>query len=147
MLGRESIRSHPGECGTARDWRVTGQKAWTTWAHLADFAVLLARTDPDAPEHKGLTYFLIAMRQPGVQVLPLRHIGGEADFNEVFLDSALMPGSQRVGDIRSGSGGVDCIGGVGTRPLIRLARERSSRGLSSGLGRSADAPPARPAVA
>jgi Acyl-CoA dehydrogenase, middle domain len=79
MLGRESVRSQPGQCGTARDWRVTGQKVWTTWAHLADFTALLARTDPDASNHKGLTYFLIATRQPGVQVLPLRHIGGEVD--------------------------------------------------------------------
>jgi alkylation response protein AidB-like acyl-CoA dehydrogenase len=134
-----------------QDWRVTGQKVWTTWAHLADFGVLLARTDPDVPKHEGLTYFLIAMRQPGVEVRPLRHIGGEIDFNEVFLDGALVPDSQRVGEAGdgwrvaratlsgerqmvsgSGSGGVDRIGGAGAGRLIRLARQRSEQGLPYG---------------
>ena len=67
-------------------WIVTGQKVWTTWAHLADFGVLLARTDTDAPKREGITYFLLDLHQPGVEVRPLRHIGGEVDFNEVFLD-------------------------------------------------------------
>jgi alkylation response protein AidB-like acyl-CoA dehydrogenase len=125
------------------DWTVTGQKVWTTWAHLADFAVLLARTDPDAPKRKGITYFLVDMHQPGVEVRPLRHIGGEVDFNEVFLDRARVPDAQRVGDVGDGwrvanatlsgerqmvsgegSGGVDRIGGSGTRRLLTLARER-----------------------
>jgi alkylation response protein AidB-like acyl-CoA dehydrogenase len=133
------------------NWRITGQKVWTTWAHLADFGVLLARTDPDVPKHQGITYFLIDMRQPGVQVRPLRHIGGEVDFNEVFLDGAVVPDSQRVGEVGggwrvaratlsgerqmvsgSGSGGVDRIGGTGTRRLIQLARERSAQGLPHG---------------
>ncbi|MGI8335571.1 acyl-CoA dehydrogenase family protein [Actinomadura scrupuli] len=132
-------------------WRITGQKVWTTWAHLADFGVLLARTDPDVPKRKGITYFLIDMRQPGVDVRPLRHLGGEVDFNEVFLDGALVPDSQRVGEVGagwrvaratlsgerqmvsgSGSGGVDRIGGSGTRRLIRLARERTELGLPRG---------------
>jgi alkylation response protein AidB-like acyl-CoA dehydrogenase len=133
------------------DWRVTGQKVWTTWAHLADFAVLLARTDPAVPKHQGITYFLIDMRQPGVEVRPLRHIGGEVDFNEVFLDGAVVPDSHRVGAAGdgwrvaratlsgerqmvsgSGSGGVDRIGGTGARRLVRLARERSAQGLPYG---------------
>jgi alkylation response protein AidB-like acyl-CoA dehydrogenase len=124
-------------------WVVTGQKVWTTWAHLADFAVLLARTDPGAPKRKGITYFLVDMHQPGVDVRPLRHIGGEVDFNEVFLDHAHVPDAQRVGDVGDGwrvanatlsgerqmvsgegSGGVDRIGGSGTRRLLTLARER-----------------------
>jgi alkylation response protein AidB-like acyl-CoA dehydrogenase len=132
-------------------WRVTGQKVWTTWAHLADYGVLLARTDPGVPKRQGITYFLIAMHQPGVEVRPLRHIGGEVDFNEVYLDGAFVPDAQRVGDIGdgwrvaratlsgerqmvsgSGSGGVDRIGGSGTRALIRLARERSAQGLPHG---------------
>jgi alkylation response protein AidB-like acyl-CoA dehydrogenase len=132
-------------------WRITGQKVWTTWAHLADFGVLLARTDPDVPKRKGITYFLIDMHQPDVDVRPLRHIGGEVDFNEVFLDGAVVPDSQRVGEVGegwrvaratlsgerqmvsgSGSGGVDRIGGSGTRRLIRLARERTEQGLPHG---------------
>ena len=70
------------------EWIITGQKVWTTWAHLADFAVLLARTSPDAPKRKGITYFLIDLHQPGVEIRPLRHMGGEVDFNEVFLDTS-----------------------------------------------------------
>ncbi len=69
-------------------WVVTGQKVWTTWAHVSDFAVLLARTDVEVPKRDGLTYFLLDLRQPGVEIKPLRHIGGEIDFNEVFLDGA-----------------------------------------------------------
>jgi alkylation response protein AidB-like acyl-CoA dehydrogenase len=125
------------------DWVVTGQKVWTTWAHLADFAVLLARTEPDVPKRAGLTYFLLAMHQPGVDVRPLRHIGGDVDFNEVFLDGARAPDVQRVGAVGegwkvanatlsgerqmvagSGSGGVDRIGGSGVARLLRLAHER-----------------------
>ena len=70
------------------DWVVTGQKVWTTWAHVSDWAVLLARTDADVPKRQGLTYFLIHLHQPGVEVRPLRHLGGEVDFNEVFLNAA-----------------------------------------------------------
>ncbi|GAB2861979.1 acyl-CoA dehydrogenase family protein [Actinocorallia aurea] len=132
-------------------WRITGQKVWTTWAHLADYGVLLARTDPDVPKRKGITYFLIKLDQPGVDVRPLKHIGGEVDFNEVYLDGAYVPDEQRIGPVDegwkvaratlsgerqmvsgSGSGGVDRIGGSGTRRLIGLAIERSERGLPYG---------------
>ena len=70
---------------------MTGQKVWTTWGQDADFAILLARTDPSRPKNKGITYFLIDMHQPGVDVRPLRHISGEVEFNEVFLDQARVP--------------------------------------------------------
>ncbi len=68
---------------------------WTTWAHFSDFGVLLARTDPDVPKRQGITYFLLDLHQPGVEVRPLRHIGGEVDFNEVFLDRAVVPDDMR----------------------------------------------------
>src|SRR5207302_10943946 len=84
------------------EWVVTGQKVWTTWAHLADFAVLLARTDADVPKREGLTYFVLALRRPGVTVRPLRHMGGEIDFNEVFLDRARVPDAHRVGVVGEG---------------------------------------------
>jgi alkylation response protein AidB-like acyl-CoA dehydrogenase len=133
------------------EWIVDGQKVWTTWAHLSDFGVLLARTDPDVPKRRGITYFLVDLHQPGVTVRPLRHIGGEVDFNEVFLDGARVPDAARVGAVGdgwkvagatlsgerqmvsgAGSGGVDRIGGVGVTRLVELARRRSADGLAGG---------------
>ena len=84
------------------EWILTGQKVWTTWAHVSEYAVCLARTDPSQPKRKGITYFLVDLRVPGVMVRPLRHIGGEVDFNEVFLDGVRVPGFHRVGAIGDG---------------------------------------------
>ncbi len=122
-------------------WRLTGQKVWTTWAHVADWGVCLARTDPDVPKRRGITYFLVDLHAPGVEVRPLRHLTGEVDFNEVFLDGVPVPDGQRVGDVGAGwavagatlsgerqmvsgagSGGVDRIGGSGAEALVALAR-------------------------
>ena len=127
------------------DWTITGQKVWTTWAHHSDWAVLLARTDPTVPKRKGITYFLLHLHQPGVDVRPLRHITGEVDFNEVFLDGAVVPDSQRIGGIDdgwrvagatlsserqmvagAGSGGVDRIGGSGIEHAIEVAQQRGA---------------------
>ncbi len=132
-------------------WSLTGQKVWSTWAHEADFGVILARTDPDEPKRRGITYFLVGLRQPGVEVRPLRHITGEVDFNETFLDGAVVPDTQRVGAVGdgwkvanatlsgerqmvsgAGSGGVDRIGGSGAGHLVELARARAADGRPGG---------------
>ena len=124
------------------EWIVTGQKVWTTWAHLSDFAVCLARTDPAVPKRQGLTYFIVDLHAPGVDVRPLRHMGGEVEFNEVFLDDVHVPDTYRIGAVGdgwrvagsslsgerqmvsgAGSGGVDRIGGAGVDRLIVRARE------------------------
>jgi alkylation response protein AidB-like acyl-CoA dehydrogenase len=131
-------------CRAVRDgdgWVLTGQKMWTTWAHRSDWGMCLARTDPDAPKRKGITYFLVDMHAPGVDVRPLRDMTGNVDFNEVYLDGVRVPDSQRVGAegdgwtiagatlsgerqmvAGSGSGGVDRIGGAGSESLVDLAR-------------------------
>jgi alkylation response protein AidB-like acyl-CoA dehydrogenase len=78
-------------------WLVTGQKVWTTLAQHAKWCMLVARTDPDVPKHKGLTYFLMDMEQEGVQVRPLRQITGEAEFNELFIEEARIPDENIIG--------------------------------------------------
>jgi alkylation response protein AidB-like acyl-CoA dehydrogenase len=78
-------------------WLVTGQKVWSTGAATADFGLLLARTDPGVPKHAGISCFALPMRQPGVQVRPLRQMNGHASFNEVFLDGARVPAGHMIG--------------------------------------------------
>ncbi|MGA7270955.1 MAG: acyl-CoA dehydrogenase family protein [Acidimicrobiia bacterium] len=84
------------------EWVVNGQKVWTTLAHTAKWGMLVARTDPDQPKHRGLTYFIIDMDQPGVEVRPLRQITGEAEFNEVYFTDARVPDWNRLGGVGEG---------------------------------------------
>ena len=86
----------------AGGWVVNGQKVWTSLAHDATWAILVARTDPAQPKHRGLTFFVCDMRAPGVQVRPLRQITGESEFNEVYLDDVRIPDDQRLGEVGQG---------------------------------------------
>jgi alkylation response protein AidB-like acyl-CoA dehydrogenase len=83
---------------------VTGQKVWTSFAHEAKWCMLVARTNPDVPKHKGLTFFILDMAQPGVQLRPLRQITGEAEFNELFLEAARVPHENILGGEGNGWG-------------------------------------------
>ncbi|HJL90505.1 MAG TPA: acyl-CoA dehydrogenase family protein [Acidimicrobiales bacterium] len=86
------------------EWIVNGQKVWTTVAHVSRWGMLVARTNPDQPKHKGLTYFLLDMESPGVEVRPLHQITGEAEFNEVFLSDVRIPHENVFGDVGGGWG-------------------------------------------
>lgn len=84
------------------DWILNGQKVWSTFAHVATHGMLLARTDPDLPKHRGITYFALDMTAPGVEVRPLRKLNGDAEFNEVFLSDVRVPDSARIGPVNEG---------------------------------------------
>lgn len=84
------------------DWVVNGQKVWTSLAHISRWALLIARTDPSLPKHQGLTFFVVDLESPGVDVRPLRQMTGEAEFNEVYLTDVRVPDAHRVGDVGDG---------------------------------------------
>lgn len=83
-------------------WVLNGQKIWTSQGHLADHIFTLARTDPDAPKHKGISFLLVDMRQPGIEVRPIKMLSGESEFNEVFYTDAVVPKDNVVGGVNNG---------------------------------------------
>jgi acyl-CoA dehydrogenase len=104
-------------------WVVNGQKVWTTGAQFSDFGLLLARTDPTAPKHAGLTMFFVDMKSPGIEVRPIRQMDGDSEFNEVFLTDVRVPDDQRLGAV-----------GAGWKvALTTLMHERLSVGAEIGL--------------
>jgi alkylation response protein AidB-like acyl-CoA dehydrogenase len=103
-------------------WIINGQKVWTTNAHLADFGLLLARTDPNVPKHKGLTMFWVDMRDPGTEVRPIHQISGKSSFNEVFFTDLRIPDSRRLGE----------VGGGWKAALVTLMNERLAIGGAKG---------------
>ena len=119
------------------DWVINGQKVWTSGAHFCDFGIVLTRTDPEAPKHKGLTMFWIDMKDAAIECRPIRQMSGGANFNEVYFNDLRIPDSQRIGEVNGGwgvalttlmferlaVGGGDGGAGPGTEALMALARE------------------------
>src|ERR1700724_209256 len=81
------------------DWIVNGQKIWTSGAHYSDYGILLTRTDPTVPKHKGLTMFFLDMKSPGVEIKPIKQANGASDFNEVYFTDVKIPDTQRLGEV------------------------------------------------
>lgn len=130
-------------CRAVRDgdgWRIDGQKVWSSGARFADLGMLLARTDPDLPKHKGITAFLIPLDAPGVEIRPIRQMSGGASFNEVFLNDVRVPDTARLGDVgqgwkiagatlafeRTASGSVTRKKGGSVAELVELAQQVGS---------------------
>ena len=143
------------QCKAERDgdeWIINGQKVWTSGAQVADIGMLIARTDPDAPKHTGITYFAIEMDQPGVDIRPLREMTGRALFNEVFFDDARVADAARIGGLNEGwkvanttlaneraglgSGGSGAVGGAapGAKAHMLGKRVGDVAGAPSGRG-------------
>jgi acyl-CoA dehydrogenase len=106
------------------EWRLTGQKVWTSAAQHSDIGEIVCRTDPEQPKHRGLTAFVVDMKAPGVEVRPLRQMTGGATFNEVFFDEVRVPDSHRLGEVNGGW----------TVALTTLMNERASIGAGGGSG-------------
>jgi alkylation response protein AidB-like acyl-CoA dehydrogenase len=105
-------------------WVITGQKVWTSGAHYSDIGEIIARTDPSLPKHKGLTGFIVNMRDPAVEIRPLRQMTGGASFNEVFFDELRVPDDHRLGDVNNGWNVA----------LTTLMNERAAIGAGGGGG-------------
>ena len=123
------------------DWVVNGQKVWTSFGQFADYAILLARTDVELPKHAGITYFILDMKSPGIDVRPITQITGVQHFNETFLTDVRIPHANIIGDINAGWKGAQTtlmnershIGSGGTWSVDQLIQLAQQRGLSGDL--------------
>ena len=127
------------------EWVINGQKIWTSGAHYSDYGIIVVRTDPTVPKHKGLSYFFLDMKSPGVDIRPIKQISGGANFNEVYFNDVRIPDDQRLGAVGQGwqvalttlmnerlaigAGGMG--GGVGFRQMFNLARKLEVGGESA----------------
>lgn len=102
-LRTKAVRADDG----SGDWIVNGQKVWSSWAHLTDWGILVVRTDPTLPKHKGLTFFVVDMKTPGIETRPIRQISGASEFNETFLTDVRIPDANRLG--AEGEGWACCM--------------------------------------
>jgi len=102
-LRTKAVRAQDG----SDDWIVNGQKVWSSWAHLTDWGILVVRTDPTLPKHKGLTFFVVDMKTPGIETRPIRQISGASEFNETFLTDVRIPDANRIG--AEGEGWACCM--------------------------------------
>lgn len=120
-------------------WRIDGQKVWNSFADVSDFGLLMARTDPSKPKHRGITYFVLDMKTPGVVTRPLKQLNGDAEFSEVFFDGVVLPDAARLGEINGGwavamttlmqeRSGLSGRPGVGPGRVDRLAARAQSTG-------------------
>ena len=134
------------------DWVLNGQKVWTSGGQYSDYAILLARTDPDAPKHRGLTMFWLDLRATGVEVRPIRQMSGVANFNEVFVSDVRVPDAQRLGPVDAGwttamttlmneRVSIGDVGGPDIAAAMRLARATTGR-----FGTAADHPAMRAVI-
>src|SRR3989449_4617884 len=105
-------------------WLIKGQKIWTTGAHYSDWGMIVTRTDPRAAKHAGITYFIVDMKSPGIEIRPIHQINGSKDFNEVFFNNVRVPDENRVGAVNDGWRGA----------ITTLMNERASIGSGSGMG-------------
>ncbi|MGW7304864.1 acyl-CoA dehydrogenase [Streptomyces sp. NPDC054835] len=132
-----SLRTRAERTEDGRGWRINGQKVWTSAAQWADYGILLARTDPDAPKHKGLTYFVVDMRNtPGIDIRPLKEITGESLFNEVWFDDAVLPADAVVGEV--GGGWQVARNTLGNERVHMADQVAFDTGLEALIGRAAD---------
>ncbi len=122
------LRTRAEQDETTGDWRIDGQKIWTSGAHYCKWGMIVTRSDPTAAKHAGITYFIVDMESPGIEIRPIKQINGATNFNEVFFTDVRIPDENRVGAVNDGWRGA----------ITTLMNERASIGGGGGGGASYD---------